>query len=115
MSNPNFLTVTAQMILEVQRRGLTPIAFVMNRATQEHIAEELWLVYRARISALARVWHWLRHGRSIPLMDTLHGLPVMENAILQDGGVFLQSTGTEAQGGMGVPAGLEQAVKAATE
>lgn len=115
MSNPNFLTVTAQMILEVQRRGLTPMAFVMNRATQEHIAEELWLVHRARMSALARFWHWLRHGRSIPLMDTLHGLPVMENAMLQDGGVFLQSTGTEAQGGMGVTDGLEQAAKAAAE
>ena len=91
MSNPNFLAITANMIVEVQRRGCTPVSFVMNRATQAHIANELWQAHRLKMSALGKLWHWMRQGKTVPRLETLHGLGVMDGPQLQDGAVFLQS------------------------
>lgn len=110
----NFLTVTAQMILEVQRRGQTPLGFAMNQATRVYIAGGCWLHHKATMSAAARVWYRLRHGGTAPVLDVLHGLPVMVNPQLQDGMIFLQLAGAQVAG-MGVPPGMEQAAKAAAQ
>ena len=91
MPNPNFLAITANMIAEVQRRGCTPVSFVMNRATQAHIANELWQAHRLRMSALGKLWHWMRQGKTVPRLETLHGLSVVDGPHLQPGAVFLQS------------------------
>lgn len=91
MPNPNFLAITANMIAEVQKRGLRPIAFVMNRATQAHVAEEMWQAHKAKMSALAKAVHRIRHGKTAPRLEMLHGLGIMDGPHLQDGAVFLQS------------------------
>ena len=91
MPNPNFLAITANMIAEVRRRGLRPVAFVMNRATQAHVAEEMWQAHKAKMSALAKAVHRIRHGKTAPRLEMLHGLGIMDGPHLQDGAVFLQS------------------------
>jgi hypothetical protein len=87
----NYLQVSSVMIQAVKARGGQPIMFLMNRATSNRIADDLASVLKRQMSGAARAWHWLRFRKVAPVLDSLHGIPVMVHPLLPDGNIQLQS------------------------
>lgn len=111
---PTMIQVAANMIAEVTSRGQTPVTFLMNAATANRIADEVGFQSKARMSAAKRFWLWLRGKGGPAKLSHLCGVPVTEAPHVPDGGIFLQTYSGAAQLS-DVPAGLDQAAKAAAE
>lgn len=91
MQQPSLIEASRNMIQVILSRGQSPVYFMMNATTAEAIAVEIAEVFQRQRSAIARLWHWIRHRNMHPQLSKLHNLPVMIVGHLPDGGIFLQS------------------------
>lgn len=87
---PSLIEVANHMIAEVQRRGQTPITFLMNEATANRIADDLESVVKRRMSTIQLLWHRLTGKGGWTKLTHLHGVPVTEATHIPPGGMFLQ-------------------------
>jgi hypothetical protein len=112
------------MVDQVIARGQVPVMFLMNRATSQALAETLATAYRERLSTFRRLWLRIWHGKAVPQLESLHGIPVGRADYLPNGGLFLQSVDRAQMGqpaapaaptSMGLPVGMEQAAQDARQ
>jgi hypothetical protein len=89
-TNPQFLIAARTMIDQLLARGQRPLVFLMNPTTAGVIAADMAEFHFNQKSAFARFWHLVRHGKTVPKLETLHGVPVQEMASLPDGAMHLQ-------------------------
>ncbi len=111
-TNPQFLIAARTMIDQLLARGQKPLCFLMNGKTATAIAADMAGIHFQTKSTAAKIWHLLRHRKTPPTLDALHGVPVQQNDYLPDGAMHLQCVPTVPQG-MGCPPGMEEAMKAA--
>ena len=105
-TNPQFLIATRAMIDQLLARGQRPLVFLMNPTTARVIAADMAEFHFSQKSAFARFWHLVRHGKTVPKLETLYGVPVQQSDYLPDGTMHLQCVANIP------PQAIEEAMKA---
>lgn len=108
-TNTHFLVACKMMIDQLLARGQRPLTFLMNGNTAQVIAADLAEAHFNKQSALARFWHLVRHGKTVPKLETLYGVAVQQSDFLPDGRIHLQAMADMSQ------QSLDEAMKAAAQ
>lgn len=106
MPNPQFLIAARAMIDQLLARGQRPLVFLMNQTTAGVIAADMAEFHFNQKSAFARFWHLVRHGKTVPKLEALYGVPVQQSDYLPDGAMHLQCVANIS------PQAIEEAMKA---
>ncbi len=106
MPNPQFLIAARAMIDQLIARGRRPLVFLMNPTTAGVIAADMAEFHFNQKSAFARFWHLVRHGKTVPKLEALYGVPVQQSDYLPDGAMHLQCVANIS------PQAIEEAMKA---
>lgn len=89
MTQPSLVTQSQLLLNQARTAGQTPVFFGMNQATMRTVAAELHQAAQGKLSLLGRWMSRLRDQDALKRLQSLQGLPVIDNPHLPDGSLVL--------------------------